>query len=199
MKPSQSGTKTFHLSLTNIKGQEVVIEIAYKWTSLFTPSRWRWEIIPLSRYKGGEKDIGAVWICLFTRTLALIHVLDLPLTKINVIKCTFVKPLSILKHSVSFPRRRRFPRGFVRTAASPRKVCWEAIFIALRWTPYLAAPFAWYGDKSCIAYCSRGRTKLIFSEVSLYKTKNSSHSISCQEVEIMFHQFEQGEAAQISY
>ena len=106
--------------------------------------------------------------CLHLSFIPLLRVRDELSIENSLLASTFVNPLSILKHSISFPRIRRFSREnrFSRASLSSyvllRKA--EIIFVALLWTASsFAISFEWWGDQNCTAYSRWGLTKLIYS------------------------------------
>ncbi len=71
------------------------------------------------------------------------------------------------KHSIRFPRRRRFSRGnkLSRASLSSYDLLRKEgiIFVALRWTASsFAISFARCGDQNCTAYSKCGLTKLLY-------------------------------------
>ncbi len=109
---------------------------------------------------------------------------------------TFINPLRILKHSISFPWSRCFLREnkFSRARLSSYGLlCKDVIiFVALRWTASsfaISLSLAWRGAKICTAYTRCGLTNqadiqlfnyaFIFKrEISAYETAPSS-SFTC--------------------
>ncbi len=105
--------------------------------------------------------------CLHLTFALLLLVHDESSIKNSLLASTFVYPLSILKHSMSFPQRRRFSRENKLSRASLssydslRKE--GIIFVALRWTASnFVISFARWGDQNYTAYSKCGLTKLLY-------------------------------------
>ncbi len=105
--------------------------------------------------------------CLRLSFTPLILVRDESLIKNSLLASTFVNPLSILKHSMSFPRRLRFSKEnkLSRASLSSYDLLRKEgiIFVALRWTASnFAISFARRGDQNCAAYSKCGLTRLLY-------------------------------------
>ena len=96
-------------TLVNIKLKEVTVELIFKGVNRVTLDHWRWELIPFSHYNVGEENlVQSEFTCLHLSFMPLFLVRKVSSIINNFVLSTFVKPLSFLKHSISFPRRRRF-------------------------------------------------------------------------------------------
>ncbi len=96
----------------------------------------------------------------------LLLVRDESSVKNSLLASTFINPLSILKHSVSFPQRWHFLREdkFSSANLSSYDLLHKEgiVFVALHWTASnFAMSSARWGDQNCTAYSKCGLTKLL--------------------------------------
>ncbi len=136
-------------SLSDILVEEVVVEFVLKGVYCVPVHYRRWELIPFPYHViSEEKFVQSSWNCLHLSFIPLFLVRNVLSIENNLLASTFVNPLRILKHSIVFPRSRRFSREnrFSRASLSSYDLLRKdvIIFVARRWTASsFAISFSW--------------------------------------------------------